>query len=1016
MSEFLSFHLSDDFVEQYADREVNWGFPIHKGLSLGELTYISKYSRIKEDGTKERWHETCRRIIEGMFSIQKDWCQQNRTSWNDHKAQRAAKDAYERLFTFKWTPPGRGMWAMGTSMVHDGHNSAALYNCFTGDTQFVTDQGTLSLEEALGKDVKVLSSEGWKKASVEYFGKQSVQTVTLVPAHRRRHRTSGNWFFRAAPSSVSHQVEVTPDHRWLKIEDANGVEIGAGNDYPKFLQPRTETTDLSVGDILPAIPMLNYRFDDEDDRYVEGQMHGVIFGDGTLTKESYKGHSLSRFAIAAYGDRAQALCAEIVEDGGTDLEDKGDKGDHHRYEVLSDVNLKAFPSPSETPAYLAGFIDGWLSADGHKADGTWVVDSTNEEALQWLTDNGPAAGWVVTGYSQATGPTNYTNGEDRNPMWRIKIRKEAYWKVHSIESSGKEADVYCAVVPGPANFTLAGGIHTGNCAWLSTEKITAHSKYEATLPFVRLMEMSMWGIGVGFDTRGAGKITLQQPEGEEETFVVPDTREGWAESVGKQLTSYFLPNQRPVVFDYDEIRPAGAPLKTFGGTASGPGPLMALHEKVDQLIGNRHGESITSRDIVDIQNLIGKAVVAGGARRSAELALGDVNDEDYINLKNYNLPVNGERTGNDGWAWMSNNSVYATVESDLDHIIESIEVNGEPGIVWMDVARKYGRLADPVDNKDEKATGVNPCAEIILESHELCCLAETYINNADDVEDFLATCKVAMLYAKTVTLLPTPWAETNEVIVRNRRIGVSKTGTAQFAEQHGWNVLKEYDVAGYDYICEKDRQYSEWLGVRESIRKTTSKPAGSTSLLAGCAPGIHWPTNAGTFLRRSRFHVSDPIIPILEKAGYNVEPDEGDPKYTVVAEFPVTGLDMRSEHEVSIWEKAELAAFTQRWWADNAVSVTVSFQEEERGQIKHLLRSKAGQFKTISFLPPLDTTGFAQAPFEVLAEEDAAEIRKGLKKVSLKKIYDGGKTADAVDTKFCDGDTCELPFNNVEGE
>ncbi|MGW8179374.1 MAG: fused protease/ribonucleoside-triphosphate reductase, partial [bacterium] len=203
-----------------------------------------------------------------------------------------------------------------------------------------------------------------------------------------------------------------------------------------------------------------------------------------------------------------------------------------------------------------------------------------------------------------------------------------------------------------------------NCAWISTEKITSHSKYEATLPFVRLMEMSMWGIGVGFDTRGAGKINLHQPSGDVETYVVPDTREGWAASVGRLLESYFLPHQRPVKFDYSKVRPAGSPLKTFGGTASGPGPLKDLHKMVVKLLNDRAGEPITSRDIVDIQNLIGKAVVAGGARRSAELALGFADDEDYVTLKNWNLKKNKARTGANGWAWMSNNSVYAGLGMD----------------------------------------------------------------------------------------------------------------------------------------------------------------------------------------------------------------------------------------------------------------------------------------------------------------------------------------------------------------
>lgn len=678
-TDFLSFKLSDDFVASYAARQVDWGFPIHDGLSLGELTYISKYSRIKEDGTKERWHETCRRVIEGMFSIQKDWCKAQRTPWNDHKAQRAAKDAYERMFTFKWTPPGRGMWAMGTYMVHGLQNSAALYNC----------------------------------------------------------------------------------------------------------------------------------------------------------------------------------------------------------------------------------------------------------------------------------------------------------------------------------------------AFLTTAKLSAHSKYEAVWPFSRLMEMSMWGIGVGFDTKGAGNITLHDPTGEAEVWVVGDTREAWAESIGRLLVSYFLPNQRPVKFDYSEVRPAGSELKTFGGRASGPGPLIELHEIVSELLSGRDGELLTSRDIVDIMNLIGKAVVAGGARRSAELALGDIDDLDYINLKNWELEKNARRTGGDGWAWMSNNSVFVDVDTDLSNIIESVKVNGEPGIVWQDTMREYGRIADPKDYKDMKAAGVNPCAEITLEGGgELCCLAETYINNHDDLDDYLATCKVAMLYAKTVTLLPTPWPETNEIMVRNRRIGVSMTGTAQFADAQGWDTLRTWQDTGFHYIIEKDEQYSEWLGVRVSIRHTTSKPAGSTSLLAGCAPGVHWPTFAGLFLRRMRFSIMDPLVDIIKAAGYKVEPDAGDPKSTVVAEFPVDGLDMRSEREVSVWEKAELAAFTSRWWADNAVSVTVTFKPDEAEQIAPILRSKAGQFKTISFLPLSDDGDvYPQAPFGWISEKDASKLRKKLKTVDLAAIYDGGEAADAAAEKFCTTDACEIKFS-----
>lgn len=129
MSDFLSFHLPEEFLEEFKSRTPEWGFPIGGGNSLAELTFITKYSRLKEDGSKERWWEVCRRCIEGYYSILKDHCLANRTPWNDHKAQRSARDAYERMFTFKWMPPGRGLWMMGTDFVNGQGNSAALQNC-----------------------------------------------------------------------------------------------------------------------------------------------------------------------------------------------------------------------------------------------------------------------------------------------------------------------------------------------------------------------------------------------------------------------------------------------------------------------------------------------------------------------------------------------------------------------------------------------------------------------------------------------------------------------------------------------------------------------------------------------------------------------------------------------------------------------------------------------------------------------------------------------------------------------
>jgi adenosylcobalamin-dependent ribonucleoside-triphosphate reductase len=568
-------------------------------------------------------------------------------------------------------------------------------------------------------------------------------------------------------------------------------------------------------------------------------------------------------------------------------------------------------------------------------------------------------------------------------------------------------DVYCLTVDESGDFTLSGSIATGNCAAISTADLSTSSVYEAILPFVRLMEMSAYGIGVGFDTRGAGKLTIHTPLDSEETFVVPDSREGWAESVGKLLESYFFKSRPRLVFDYSLVRPAGSPLRRFGGTASGPGPLIKLHASIEAQFAGREGEKITSRDIVDIMNKIGKAIQAGGARRSAELALGSHDDLDYINLKNWELPENSERTGADGWAWNSNNSVYADASDDLSHIIPAIAVNGEPGIIFLDNMQKYGRLRDELNMKDARANLVNPCAEISLESHELCNLAELYPTRHESVADLIKTMKHAYMFTKAVTLLPTPWAETNEVVGRNRRIGISMTGIAEFVETRGWSMMEKWMNASYHYLIELDETYSEWLGIRESIKVSTVKPSGTTSLIASTTPGVHWPTTSGYFIRRVRYAIFDPMVNVLRDAGYEVEPDVNDPENTLVVSFPSHGVEVRSERDVSIWEKAHLAVMAQRSWADNMVSVTVSFTKDEANQIAPLLNALSGQLKSISFLPIDDSgTTYAQAPFEPISEEAFNVMTANIK--PLGEFYSSG--IEAQGEKFCANDSCDLPF------
>ncbi len=678
VSDGLTFKLGEDFVESYRHRSVDWGYRDSAGNSLGEITFLRTYSRVKPDGSKERWFEVCERVINGMFSIQKDHVQGNRLPWNATKAHAAAQDAYERMFTFRWTPPGRGLWMMGTPLVNIQKNSAALQNC----------------------------------------------------------------------------------------------------------------------------------------------------------------------AFVSTGD-------------------------------MTKIN------PSE--------------------------------------------------------------------------------------------------------------------------------------PFTFLMEASMLGIGVGFDTKGADKgLSIYRPRESDDWFDIPDTREGWVQSVQMLLDSYLKHSQRVINFRYDFIRPAGEPIRTFGGTAAGPAPLKRLHTKLREILGAETNRALTSIDILDIANLIGVCVVAGNVRRSAELALGTLEDKAFLDAKHYGEEHEGEWVPGPAamraeWGWMSNNSVAVNVGDDLTPIIDGIARNGEPGVIWLDLSRNYGRLIDPPDYKDHRVAGYNPCAEQSLESYECCTLVETYLNRHDDLDDFKKTLKVAYLYAKTVTLLPTHWPKTNAIMQRNRRIGTSVSGVANFADRRGMTALRSWLNEGYATVKNYDTVYSEWLCVRPSIKVTTVKPSGTVSILAGESPGVHWSPGGEFFDRGIVFQKDDPMVTLLAFAGYAIQTSAYTPETSVFIQFAVKSQALRSDTDVSLFEKANLAVLAQRYWSDNSVSVTLSFDPATEGHhVGTVLHMHEGQLKTVSFLPRGNKV-YEQMPYQQSDEDAYTDSSWRLFPIDLNPIYDGDLAAiDAIGESYCTTDACEM--------
>jgi len=567
-----------------------------------------------------------------------------------------------------------------------------------------------------------------------------------------------------------------------------------------------------------------------------------------------------------------------------------------------------------------------------------------------------------------------------------KTAKEAYDRLFNLKWTPPGRGLWMMGTKFVEERTAAGLF---NCAFRSTRDLSTKGGYL----FAWMMDALMVGVGVGFDTEGAGTVTIQEPQYTNDTLVIDDSREGWVDSVHMLLDGFFSGAKVPK-FDYSAIRPYGAPIHGFGGTSSGPKPLIELHDNLTELYTDKVGEPVSSVDIVDTENLIGRCVVAGNVRRSAALAMGKFDDTRYLEMKNDQEKLYHHR-------WGSNNSFNAEVGMDYTWHAEQSQKNGEPGYIWLNNARTRGRFKDGPRYDDMKVAGFNPCVEQQLEDAELCCLVETYPAKHDDLEDYLRTLKIAYLYGKTITLSNTHWPETNAKMLKNRRIGLSQSGVVQAFNKFGRREVYEMCDKAYEHVKELDEEYSNWLCIPKSIRMTSIKPSGTVSLLNGSTPGIHFPENE-YYIRRIRFSKDNKMLDVLREAGYTIEDDAYSPNTSVV-DFPVhEPYFSKGKKDIGLWEQLEIAAQYQYYWADNSVSITVTFKPEEAGQLKAALELYETRLKAVSFLKYEDT-GYKQAPYEAITKEQYEKLSAAVEPITK---FDDDKGGSG--TKFCTNDTCTI--------
>jgi ribonucleoside-triphosphate reductase len=534
-----------------------------------------------------------------------------------------------------------------------------------------------------------------------------------------------------------------------------------------------------------------------------------------------------------------------------------------------------------------------------------------------------------------------------------------------------------------------GSMALNNCGACDTTDLSHAAEWA--------MDALMVGVGVGFNTAWEGKAAVPD-KSDPLLFVIPDSREGWAASV-RLLIEAYTKQGRWHTFDYAKIRPYGTPIRGFGGTASGYRPLKQLHERIEHYLDDYCAEKTDkTRCIADVFNAIGVCIVAGNVRRSAQLALGRIDDSTFMELKDYDKHPERASIG-----WMSNNAVIVETKEELQKlssVAESILKNGEPGIFNLANVKKYARLGE---ESHDRATLTNPCGEIPLESFELCNLAEVFPRLCKKEQRIFTALEYATFYASTVSLLPTHRSETNEVVSRNRRIGVSIGGVAEYLEAVGMATFKALLAKGYRLVKEKNVQLAEAAGVRPSLRVTTIKPSGTISQLAGVTPGIHHPTFRYA-LRRIRIGDSSPICTLLKSAGVPHEKDYYSENTTVFA-FPIEQENAKSAGEVSAREQLELLALLQKEWSDNMISCTIYFDPQREGEeLAGLLQRYVPKIKSVSMLPHTQKGVYPQMPYEGISREEYEKRSSAMRAVD----FSGLESAAEYVTSFCPKGECEI--------
>lgn len=463
-------------------------------------------------------------------------------------------------------------------------------------------------------------------------------------------------------------------------------------------------------------------------------------------------------------------------------------------------------------------------------------------------------------------------------------------------------------------------------------------------------------------------------------IIIGDSKEGWVQALEIYLNILSRKEYRQIttiIFNYDQVRPKGEILKTFGGTASGYESLEKMFSKIDKIIKNNifsQLKKLKPVDCMDIANIIGQNVVVGGVRRTSEVILFDPDDQDILNAKN-NLyeQKDGKWVKNKeiDYREMSNNSIFYTTKPSREKLswhVKQMRYSGEPGFMNAEAAAR----------RRPNLEGANPCMEVLLDREQLCNLTTvnvmSFVNGGKlDEKRLLEAQRLSVRAGFRMTYLDLELDQWDIKQKRDRLAGCSLTGWQDMVNATNLSAEEQAHLRKKlrETAHREAESYAKKLGVNPPLLVTAVKPEGTVTQLPTVSSGVHY-SHAPFYIRRVRINASDPLLKVCEELGYDIRPENGQTEEncrTKVISFPCSAPPGKTKNDVSAIEQLETYKAFQKEYSDHNTSITVHLRNNEWEEVEEWLWDNWDDVVAVSFVS-LDDSFYAQMPYEEITEEE----------------------------------------------